>query len=372
MKILYILPRNMYFGTSRATSIDLCCKDIITCSTYRSTTAILSTSVEDPFEGFDIVHLPRNMGRSTRTRMNYAVDLIRKSRPDIVVVQQHVPSAKVIARKAYGIPVILHRHAFPKTCNSNTMFGRFRRMRTRWLYERLAGIIHVSQVCDAQFAADWPEIAIPRAVVPNGLPFSQWRPNSEREQEILYVGRCAPEKGVLEAAQAIGALLPEWPGWRARFILSETEKHRDYYAKVLAALAPAGPQVVVELQRPHNEVKRANERAAIAIVPSLCQEAFGRSALEAHAGGAALISSCRLGLREVSGDNALFLEAVTPAAIRDACLRLMRDTQVRENLAQAGHHYVKDRFAIEMISRHADAFYGQIVRQHATKQWHSA
>jgi len=58
------------------------------------------------------------------------------------------------------------------------------------------------------------------------------------------------------------------------------------------------------------------------VVASKWAEPFGRVTLEAHAGGAALISSGTGGLSEISGDAALYLEAVTGPVIASALCQL--------------------------------------------------
>ena len=45
-----------------------------------------------------------------------------------------------------------------------------------------------------------------------------------REKTILSVGRALDDKGHLEAMAAIVRLLPSRPDWRARFILSATDR----------------------------------------------------------------------------------------------------------------------------------------------------
>ena len=78
---------------------------------------------------------------------------------------------------------------------------------------------------------------------------------------------------------------------------------------------PLGSRAEIQTDQPHSVVKRAYESAAIAIVPSIFPEPFGRTAIEAFAGGAALVASRSGGLSEVVGDAALTLERVTPEAI---------------------------------------------------------
>lgn len=358
MKILYVLPRNMYFGARQATSIDLCCRDLISASAYRASTGIVAPRVVDFFEGFDTVPFPA-AGSSTRRRAAYAAALAGERQPDLIVVEQHLPSAAALARKV-EIPVVLHRHNFQKRYETGTLLDRARRWFKLRSYLALSGIIHVSHACDAQFGLDWPEVAAPRAVVPNSLAFSQWRPAAERAHEILCVGRCAPEKGILEAAEALAMALPILRGWRARLILAEVGVHPAYHKEVLAALGSVAERVTIEVQLPFPEVQAANERAAIALIPSKWQEPFGRTALEAHAGGAAVISSGSGGLREVSGDGAMFVGTVAPRPWADAITLLAGDAQPRETLARHGREHALRHFNCGAVSARADAFFERI------------
>ncbi len=70
-------------------------------------------------------------------------------------------------------------------------------------------------------------------------------------------------------------------------------------------------------------MKALNERAAIAMIPSKWREPFGRTCLEAHAGGAAVISSGSGGLREISGDAALYATDAEVDGLIDALRRLI-------------------------------------------------
>jgi glycosyltransferase involved in cell wall biosynthesis len=350
----------MYFGPRLATSIDLCCKDIIASSIFRHSTRILASKTDKWFEGFSVDAFPSRVDISTRTRASYAVNYIQDMRPDIVVVQQHLPSASLIARKVPETPVILHRHNFQKAIKGTDWFGHFRRALKVRSYSFLAGIIHVSEACDQRFAKDWPEVACPRAVVPNGFQPSHWQPADTRTREILCIGRSAPEKGILEAAQAVSMLLAKLPDWRARFILSNIDTHPDYYRQVLSALAPVLNRVTIEVQIPHDDVIAATERAAIALIPSKIRESFGRTAMEAHAGGAAVISSGTGGLREVSGDSALFVDDVQPETLADACRKLIADPALRETLGQQGREHVVKHFSIGAVSARADNFLTKI------------
>ena len=354
--VFQVMPRNMYFGASRATSIDLCVRDLVCASRFQTATRIFAEKTDDVFSGFRVDHLPKTRRAATFARANHVARAALREEPDLVIVQQHLPTAIAIARRLPHAKIVLHTHNFQKAYNAGGVKDVVHRALRKRRYRQLAGIIHVSNACAHAFAEAWPEIALPSTVVNNGLDFDAWRPAHQRSKQILYVGRCAPEKGVLEAAQAAAMVLPQFPDWQVRFILSNIEVHPDYFRSVRMALSSLGPQAGVEVQRPFIEIKAAFERAAIALVPSKWIEPFGRTALEAHAGGAAVISSGTGGLAEISGDAALILPAVAPEAIAEAIEILIDNASLREQIARKGSGRVRADFDIHIQVERLDAF----------------
>ena len=357
LSLFHVMPREMYFGPSRATSIDLCVRDLVTASRFSASTKIFAERVDYAFAGFDLDCFPPARRALTYARADYVARKARLERPDIIIVQQHLPTAAAVVRRAPGAKVILHRHNFAKAFSSRMsvreMISRaFRKRR----YTPLAGIVHVSEACAEAFAEAWPDVSVPTCVVHNGLDFAEWRPLAKRSKEILLVGRCAPEKGVIEAAQAVIAVLEAFPDWQARFLLSNIETHPDYFAQLRKTLTTLGPRVELKSQVPFAEVKEAYEQAAIALVPSIWKEPFGRTALEAHAGGAALISSGTGGLSEISGDAALMLPSVTPPIIAASIRRLIEHPELRQRLAEEGADRVRARFDIKTQASRLDSF----------------
>jgi glycosyltransferase involved in cell wall biosynthesis len=87
-------------------------------------------------------------------------------------------------------------------------------------------------------------------------------------------------------------------------------------------------------------VQQQMKGAAIALVPSVWAEPFGLAAVEAHAAGAALISSGRGGLREASGPHALYLDDVTAEALARAIDALILNPAGRQAMAAAAQAHV--------------------------------
>ena len=357
LKIFHVMPRAMYFGAAQATSIDLCVRDLIKASRFAKSTQVFAEAVADEFEDVALHPFPRSAISATRSRAHYVAGIGREHKPDVIIVQQHLPTASAIARRCPDASVVLQMHNFQKAdYAAGSLKDWLRRGYKRARYKRLAGLIHVSEACRRAFAANWPDIGLPQAVVHNGLDFAEWTPAGARSREVLFAGRCVPEKGALEAAEAAARVLAARPQWSARFILSAAQGNAAYLDALRSVLAPLGTRARIEIQRPFAEVKAAFEAASIALVPSIMNEPYGRTALEAHAGGAALISSGTGGLREVSGTSALYLPEVTADAIAAAIGTLIDNPEAGAILAREGMAWVRERFSIQSQAARLDNF----------------
>ncbi|MEZ5898565.1 MAG: glycosyltransferase family 4 protein [Hyphomicrobiaceae bacterium] len=360
LRVLIFMPRNMRFGPSNATSIDLCVRDLVLASRYKQSTTVVCCENETIFSDIDVVTLSREIDASRKRKISFVTDYVRSHPVDVVVVQQHLPTAAELARHLKA-PVILHTHNMKTKSYSRTPLGWIHRVLRRRDYQSLAGISFVSEASKQVFERIWPDVNIARSIIANGLDFSIWQPNPVREQEIICVARAAPEKGVKEAAEALAAVLPRYPGWRGTLALSEPDKHPSYLEAIRQAIAPVSAQVDLVFSLPHSQIKKLCERAAIAVVPSKWEEPFGRTALEAHAGGCALISSMTGGLADISGDSALALPVdFVSADIASALVRLIDDRPFRTALAEAGRERCRIRLGVEAVAASADDFYERV------------
>ena len=313
-----VLPRGTSFGPARATSIDLCVHDFVLHSRYAGATRVHCAVVAEPYAGFQMRFDEGGKGGQALKALRFA-RRIRAEGAELTVVHQHLPTAFLLS-KLLPHPVLLHTHNFQKS-----MAPSLGRLLRRWRYSGLAGIIFVSEECRSDFRTNWPEVAIPTFVAHNGLDMSLWTPTRIRRKQILVAGRAAPEKGVLEAAKALRVVLPQLPGWTALFMLTEVDRHPAYYAELLGVVEACNGAIEIVTNQTHQVVKTATEEAEIALVLSKWREPFGRTAIEAHAGGAALISSGSGGLREVSADTCLYVDPADYGATIESILNLFFD-----------------------------------------------
>lgn len=269
-------------------------------------------------------------------RLNALRQALADYRPDVIEFHQQTQQAVALAPHFPYAAITLYRHNAVKPP---------RHVIDRWRYERrynrMDGLIFVSEAARLDFLKDFPRLEAKAFAVPNPIDVDLWRaPVEGREPLIAFAGRAMPEKGVDLICAALPAVLERHPDWRAVLMLNDWDRHADWAAPHIAPLERFGERVRVLKSAPLAEVRAMMQRAAIALTPSVWAEPLGLTALEAHAAGAALISSGRGGLREASGPHAVYVDELTPQTLEDAISRLVQEPEHRLNMARAAQTYV--------------------------------
>src|SRR3569623_2138515 len=102
------------------------------------------------------------------------------------------------------------------------------------------------------------------------------------------------------------------------------------------------------------------------VSPSRIGASFGRTARKAHAGGAAVISSGNGGVREVSGEHALYLPRIGVPEIMQAVDRLSANPAERDSLATEGHARALAKFDIRTAAEAHDKVLEALIFQTET------
>jgi glycosyltransferase involved in cell wall biosynthesis len=352
-KIAYVMLRNAHFGPRLAASVELCVRDLIVHSRYARTTLVVCPPVDEPFDGVQIATIP-DPGISGNLGKAWGVaQLLRRRGVDLAIVENHLPAAAFIALTS-GARVILHTHAYVKA--PGTAFdGAFRGQEMR----ALSGLAFVSEYALSQFRADFPGQRAAQRAVPNGLDMQAWSATKPKDRSILCVGRALRHKGHIEAMAAITRALSSRPDWSARFMVSDpaaADREPETVDALRAAAEPFNGRIRVDSNVPYAEVKAAWERAEVGMVLTTGPEPFGRTALEAMASGAAVITSGRGGLAEICGPCGVIVEPSDADGIAAALGRLLDAPDRRAELARAGRQRVEALFDIRAISRQMDEF----------------
>ena len=355
LKIAYILPRRFQFGPKMATSVDLCVRDLVRFSRHASGTTVFCPAIETPYSDINIRMMQPagalgNFGRAVQLAAK-----ISAAPFDAAIVEHHLPMATMIASMTRK-PIIFHGHAYETSGES-----RFRQFIQRAKFKPFAAIVQVSDSCASHFRKTFPGLSASVGIIYNGLDMLDWTFEIDKDQTIMVVGRAIPNKGHLEAMAAIVRVFAIEPGWKARFILSEVGYDKGYFKKLCALASQMPHRIKIETDLPYAEVKSAWGRAAIGIVPTLSKEPFGRTAREAMASGAALITSGRGGVAEVCGPHALVADPETSASIDPALLKLMRTSELREALVKPGRRRVLELYDIRRVAASMDDFVDSVL-----------
>ena len=92
---------------------------------------------------------------------------------------------------------------------------------------------------------------------------------------------------------------------------------------------------------PKRELMTLYRLASVFVFPSLC-EGFGIPLLEAMAGGLPVAASGVSALPEIGGEAALYFDPKSPEDMADKIIRLLQDTQLRQELIDKGKKRVLD------------------------------
>ena len=349
-KIAYVLLRNAHFGPRLASSVELCVRDLVLYSRYARSTLVACPPVDKPFEGLEIATIPEvSVGGNVAKALGVA-RLLRRRGIDIAVVENHLPAASLIASTS-GARVILHSHAYETAPRGAASVAA-----ARVKVAPLAGFAFVSEDALARFRANFPFARAPMRAIPNGLDMQAWSATEPKDSSLLSVGRALADKGHIEAMAAIVRTLKTRPYWKARFILSATEREPETVRTLGNAAEASGGRIRIDSNLPHAEVRAAWEKAAIGLALTKTPEPFGRTALEALASGAALITSGLGGLAEVCGPCAIMVDPGDADALAAALGALIDAPDQRTDLARAGRKRVEALFDIRTAAGRMDDF----------------
>ncbi|HEU5046743.1 MAG TPA: glycosyltransferase family 4 protein [Rickettsiales bacterium] len=333
--IVSILPKGEGFSPDQFGAIALCVRDFTLHSAYRDRTVILGGMEGKSFKGLRYEGMRKAKWYENRTRAYARVctEYIRKHEVGLVEIHNRPAMLHMIARRV-KCPLALHLHNDPQEMEA----ARTARERKK-LLEICDAVYCVSGYIRNRFLEGIEQEAHAKVhVIYNGIEVPDTMP--EKEKTITFVGRMTEGKGALLLAQALRIALPQLPEWKAVLIGSrrhEVAKHlTPHELQIADMLKPLGKQVEMTGFLSHEETMTVFGKSAIAVVPSVWQEPFGRTAIEAMAEGCALISSGRGGLYEVTGDAALTPQELTPHSLATSIMQLAQDDTERLRMQTAG------------------------------------
>jgi len=176
--------------------------------------------------------------------------------------------------------------------------------------------------------ARWPSERTGEGVSSSGAP------------TVLYVGRVAPNKGLLELVAAVPLLRRLVPEVRV-VIVGSTESVPAYSEAVRSLAAATGVDDAVTLTGRLDDAGLANAYATADVLCSLSvHEGFGVPLLEAMHAGVPVVALAAAAVPETARGAALLLPDADPCLVATALHRVLTDGDLAARMVAAGHRRV--------------------------------
>lgn len=331
-----LLPSKERFGPKNAGAISGVVHDLVLASQTPDCLRVFGHPVDVPFDHINFTSIaPRHTwlhGKNIGLAKAYLRHLDGGPKPDLVEVHGRCHVARHIKTKRPDLNVALYLHNDPRDMKgSESVAAR------RELLSSMAVVICVSDYIRGCFLDGLdipPNLAKRVQTARNGV--ERWlQAPIKKSKKILLVGRVVPEKGTLECARAMVAVLADKPDWEVviagahRF---ERTKMNSYEEAVSNALAPLGPRARMTGFLQQAEIRKLQQESAIIACPSLWQEPMGKTALEALAAGSALLTTRRGGIPEAAEGRAHIVDDPNVETLAAALEKLLTDDAYRTSL----------------------------------------
>lgn len=208
--------------------------------------------------------------------------------------------------------------------------------------------------------------------VPLGLRVGDALPRvalADRPFHVAYVARIAPEKGLLNLAEALAALRRDGRDVTVTAAGWMSPNERPYLARIEAITREAGGrqpfQYLGEIDR---ERKFSLLQSAHAFsVPTNYHEAKGLPVLEALAAGVPVVQPRHGSFPELveSTGGGLLYDPADPVGLKNALARLMDDAPLARSLGEAGRSAVRERHGDQIMARETWAVYERVAARSA-------
>ncbi len=187
--------------------------------------------------------------------------------------------------------------------------------------------------------------------------------------KVALVSRMLRDKGVLDAAAAIGLLRGR--GLAVELLLAgptDPDNRGSLTPETLFSLGAADHGI--EWLGPIADVRAVWRRAAIAVLPSTYGEGVPKALLEAAACARPIIASDVPGCREVvrPGETGLLVPPRDIEGLADAIAALASDPMRRKAMGRAGRALVERDFDEDIVARETLAVYDAALRERAAQQ----
>ena len=319
MIISVLLPYKENFSSDKAGAVSLFVKDMMEHSLYKKNIYIFGETLSKKVLSKNYINLNlKNKFYFSKTSAYLKLFLKNKNFLNSDLIEIHNRPLYVnIIKIRIDKKVFLYFHNDPlKMKGSKKISERISLLRD------CEKIIFNSLWCKNNFLKDLNDyrlsnklIVIPQSTNKIKIDFKK------KEKLISFIGKLNTSKGYDLFGAAIIKILDEFSEWKAIVIGDEKREKYNFHHKNLIKYG----------FKTNKFILKKLSKVSISVVPSVWDEPFGRSSLEASSRGCALVISKQGGLPETTND-ALFLKKINEKEIYSNIKKLIIDKKLRNKL----------------------------------------
>ena len=304
-------------------------------------------------------------------------EALARDRPEIVHAHTYGTNQVAAARRhhrRFNTPFVLTAHFHPIW----SIEGGWLRHRIRAFYDRwvAGGVVrdaariivqtHEEERLLRSLRLDLPPLEI---IPPGYRPLPAPSPGAASFTErfgipgpfVLFVGRLASNKGLLDLADAFAKLAAS-DRWAHLVVIGEDGGQRATLLARLQKLGVAGRVQLLGHVGDDALLASAYREARLTVLPSE-YEAFGLVLLESLAAGTPVVASRVGGIPEFveDGKAGLLVPPKTPAALAEAIARVWSDRDLARRLGEYGRDHVVPRYQWDALVDRLDRLYREVV-----------
>ena len=311
---------------------------------------------------------------STWHDLGYALEIandLRMQQCEIVHIQNYSQFIPIIRAFNPTIKIVLHIH--------NDLLTQLDKVLVEQRLRKANLVISCSEYITNKLRISFPKIASRCHTINNGVDIDYFvsnnDPNNSQKNEakrLLFVGRVSPEKGVdvlLDAFNKVVGCHPEaqlkivgpqsLPSIESAVAMSNDSKSDlesfysgTYFSELLDRLSSSVVnQVTFTGNVLQSQLLSHYQNADVFILPSVWDEPFGMTLIEAMAVGVPVVATQVGGVKEIvkEGKTGLLVERGDASALAEAIVHLLSDEELRKATGQAGRQRVVQLFSWERI-----------------------
>jgi glycosyltransferase involved in cell wall biosynthesis len=163
---------------------------------------------------------------------------------------------------------------------------------------------------------------------------------------IVFMGRIDPLKDLHTLIRSFGLVNAEMPEARLRIFGGVAEESRTYAESCSRLVEELGLQGCITLEGPVDSAVSAYHAGSIVALSSI-SEGFPYTVVEAMACERTVVCTDVGGVKEAVGDTGLVVPPRDSVAFAGACIRLLKDDELRRSLAKAARERVLEYFTLD-------------------------